>query len=224
MRKLTVIAVCLVLLLTACAPTTQGASIDVDGLNQQISVLTDENTQLKEKVSRLESDLSAEKNRTPAPTATPEATPVPDVETLKAEQKLTVEKTQIIVQDKQYKSLYPDLISAVVKNNTDETVRNFVVSFLAYDKNGYPVKIESQTSFTGGAYTMEATSEDANILPGDEYGSKSGWRLADPHDITYVLACVKEATFYNGETWVNDYEPIWLNEYAEKPLPEELKK
>ncbi len=141
----------------------------------------------------------------------------------KNQQILVVQSAGIAVQSKEYKALYPDLLQVIVKNNSDQTVKDMKVSCIGFDKNGYPVKIRSQFDFQGGFYEIIGNAEDINIISGGIFGEKQGWALDESHGITYVLACVKEATFYNGDSWVNPYYSYWIEEYCEKPLPEDLK-
>ena len=134
---------------------------------------------------------------------------------------VSVESARIVEQSDQYKALYPDMIEVVIKNNSDETIRNYTVGILDFDKNGYPVKIEGRFDFSGGSYEILGSADDASILPGETGGKNYGWALSDPHNIHYVLARVNEVTFYDGKTWRNPNYNSWRNQYIEKPLPEE---
>lgn len=136
---------------------------------------------------------------------------------------VSVISTDILVQDTEHKTLYPDLIEVVIKNNSDETLRHYKVGFLAYDESGYPKKIELRFDFSGGDYEKFGVSEDANVLPGETYGKDSGWELSDPHHLHYVLACVYEASFYNDETWENPNYKNWLKTFMGKQLPTEYR-
>lgn len=51
---------------------------------------------------------------------------IAEFEQLLSEQPLAVVKTEYIVQDEQYKLLYPDMLQAVIQNNTPEdSISNF---------------------------------------------------------------------------------------------------
>jgi hypothetical protein len=136
---------------------------------------------------------------------------------------IVVETAGVIEQSPQNKMLYPDMIQVLVRNNSSETVRHMVVSILGYDSNGYPVKIKTQFDFSGGAYELEGHAEDVNIVPGATFGKNKGWPLDEYHDISYVIACVKSATYYNGEDWVNPYYEAWKDMFMGKPLPDTLR-
>ncbi len=140
------------------------------------------------------------------------------IETAKANQKVVlVDEPYITVQSDRWKALYPDMIMAPVKNNSDQTVKSYVVGFLAWDANGYPVKLEWNTGLTS-AYLIMGTGSDANILPGETYGYDKGWGIDEDCSFTTIKGCIKSVTFYDGTTWNNDYYNYWIEEYKEKPL------
>ena len=141
-----------------------------------------------------------------------------EIEKLKNEQEISVEKANIYVQHPTYKSLYPDGMEIIVKNNTNKTVKDYKVAVLAYDSNNYPVKIMLHYSFNSGSYEFLGTAEGANIVPGAPYGKDFGWELDEKHGISKIIAIVKEATYYDGTTWENPYYEYWIKEYKEKPL------
>lgn len=74
-----------------------------------------------------------------------------EIEKYKNEQEVSVESAKIIEQDTIYKSLYPDMIEVVIKNNSNKTIKDYNVAVLAYDSNNYPLKIKPQFNFNGGS-------------------------------------------------------------------------
>lgn len=146
-----------------------------------------------------------------------------EIEKLRKEQKLTCKSAKILVQDTKYKSLYPDMLTAKITNNTKETVKSYEVVFLAYDKNYLPVKIKGQFD-SEGAYSKACLDDEANLIAGASTEEDYGWKLNQSHGITYIIACVKEAEFFNGEKWENPYIQYWLEKYEGKILPEDSRK
>jgi tetratricopeptide (TPR) repeat protein len=139
-------------------------------------------------------------------------------EKLVANQLVKVESAKIVVQDTEYKALYPDMIQVIVTNASDKTIKNMNVGCLGYDKNGYPLKVKPQFAFSGGDYEFIGNASDVNIVPGSRFGDNVGWSLDETHGIAKVLACVKSATFYDGTTWDNPYYEYWIEQYKEKPF------
>jgi hypothetical protein len=137
---------------------------------------------------------------------------------------VTVESTQIIIQHAEHKSLYPDLIEVVIRNNHNQTIKEYTVGLMGFDRNGYPLKIEWNIDFSGGDYIKFGFSEDANVTPGDTAGKDGGWGLDKDHKIHYVLAEISEVEFYDGFFWVNPDFDKWREKFAEKPLPENYRK
>lgn len=146
-----------------------------------------------------------------------------EIEEVRKNQLLTVKSAKIVSQSSQWKSLYPDMIQVIIYNNSEETVKSMVVGSIAFDANGLPIKIQGQYNFGNVDYEFLGNAEDVNILPDRTFGDGVGWSLDESHGITYVLSCVKEATFYNGETWSNPYYSYWKEKYIEKELPQDLR-
>ena len=92
---------------------------------------------------------------------------------------LEILDSKIIVQDDSLKSLYPDLYSVTVKNNSDVDIKDYEVALLAWDDNGLPVKIISNLDFSDGSYRKILVASDVNLVPGATYGENSGLELDD---------------------------------------------
>ncbi|MVX64621.1 zinc-ribbon domain-containing protein [Clostridium chromiireducens] len=135
-----------------------------------------------------------------------------------SEQLLIVDSCAVSVQDTQWKALYPDMLQAFVTNKSDKTVKNMNVGFLAYDSNGYPLKIKTQFSYSGGNFEFTGNADNINLVSGAQFGAGVGWKLDEKHGISTIKACVKDATFYDGTTWNNPYYQYWIEQYKEKQL------
>ncbi|MBQ2835315.1 MAG: hypothetical protein IJE68_00540 [Clostridia bacterium] len=141
-----------------------------------------------------------------------------EIEKYKNEQEVTVERTGIAIQHDEYKSLYPDMIEVIIKNNTNKTIKDYNLAILAYDKNNYPLKIKPKYDYRGGAFEFTGQADNVNIIAGATGGKDYGWELDSDHGISKVLAIVKDVTYYDGTTWENPYYPYWIEQYKEKPL------
>ena len=157
---------------------------------------------------------TSKENETSVETLGPEA-----FDKLLMELPVTIIKTKYTVQDEKYKSLYPDLLQAVLQNNTDEDIKSAVVAFVAWDKNGLPIKITGYLSFGGGSYVKEVQYGDINLAAGSTYGDESGLQLDDTtKDIDTFKAVVASYETFEGSTWENPYYDAFCNLYGEKKL------
>ena len=141
-----------------------------------------------------------------------------EIEKYKNEQEVTVESAKILVQDDRYKSLYPDMIEVVIKNNSNKTIKDYNVAVLAYDNNNYPLKIKPQFNYNGGGFEFTGQADNVNVVAGATGGKNYGWKLDSAHGISKVIAIVKDVTYYDGTTWDNPYYTYWIEQYKEKPL------
>lgn len=131
-----------------------------------------------------------------------------------------VSSAKLLVQHSEWKALYPDMLNAIVVNNSDKTIKNITIGFLAWDSNNYPVKISCQLGQEN--FLVEGSGEGVNIIPGATWGENQGWELSTlsyDHNISTIKANVKEVEFYDGTSWSNPLYDSWLNQYKEKPLP-----
>lgn len=103
----------------------------------------------------------------------------------------------------------------IVQNNSSKVVKNFTVGWLAFDQNGYPVYLNSNS------YLDEGNAKAVNIQPGDTFGGDNGWDIYSnqkARQVKNLIACVKEVEYYDGSTWTNPYYPLWTDEYQGKQL------
>lgn len=121
-----------------------------------------------------------------------------------------------VISAKTHKEWYSTSISGiqvVVKNNTNKVVKNYSVAMLAYDSNGYPLKINYNSNLELGQATA------ANIQPGETHGNGNYYSIIYEQDkMRTIIACVKEVEYYDGSKWENPYYEYWEEQYNEKPL------
>ncbi len=140
-------------------------------------------------------------------------------EQLLSEQPLYVSNTKYIVQSTKYKALYPDMLQAIITNNSDTNIKNAVVAFAAWDHNNLPVKILGQFDFSDGEYCKQVSYTDINLVPGDSFGSSNGYSLStDGADISTVKACVVSYEDFNGSIWENPYYDKFVEIYSDQIL------
>ena len=131
-----------------------------------------------------------------------------------------VEYTKHLVQHDQWKSLYPDILAASVKNNSGTSVKNVVVAFVAWDKNGFPIKIHGHIDFSGGSYVQRCKYDDVNLIDGASSDRNYGLAIdaESTGEISTFKVIVVEYTDFDGNTWENPYFDTWCNLYENKVL------
>lgn len=150
----------------------------------------------------------------------------PQKETMTAEQleaelenqPLSVVSTQYVVQSETYKALYPDMLQAIIRNNTQEDIKDAVIAFAAWDKNGLPVKIEGQFDFMGGEYIKEVAYSDINLIGGATYGENGGFSLSEENKISTFKAIAVSYETFEGQTWKNPCYKAFCDLYQGKKI------
>lgn len=139
-----------------------------------------------------------------------------ELEAKLAEQPVVVKGTSVLVQSDEYKSLYPDLLSAVIQNNSGIEIKSVTVGFVAWDENNLPVKIAGKYDYGDGMYFQQVAMDDVNLIDGATYGEKSGMGLDDNHTIKTAKAIIISYTDFDGNTWENplleDFKAIYENQ------------
>ena len=134
------------------------------------------------------------------------------------EQPLAVIETEYVVQNDEYKALYPDLLQAIIQNNTQSDIKNVVVAFVAWDKNNLPVKIKGSIDFTEGSYVKKVDYSDVNLIPGGTYGSENGYAVDEKCNIETFKAIVVSYEDFDGNTWENPFFDDFCSLYKGKKL------
>lgn len=133
-------------------------------------------------------------------------------------QPLAVIDVDRIEQGTRIKSLFPDMLSATIRNNTTVDVKDAVVAFVAWDKHGLPVKIESQFDFAGGSYLCTTSYDDINLIPGETFGDHYGLYLDQDSTIKSCKAIVVSYNDFDGNEWRNPYFNVFRELYEGKKL------
>jgi len=134
------------------------------------------------------------------------------------EQEFKVIETIYTIQADEYKSLYPDLLQAVLKNDTELDIKNAIVAFVAWDENNLPVKIKGSMDFSDGSYIKLVNYNDINLVPGKTYGRDSGYELDEYHKVNSFRAIVVSYEAFDGSTWENPLFNDWKNIYEGKKI------
>ena len=173
--------------------------------------LTDDQKALVKNYGELEAALEAYNKLIAEPEY--EELTVTEFETLLSELPVVITSTRYVVQDEKYKSLYPDMLQAVIQNNTTADIKNAVIAFVAWDENNLPVKIKGSIDFSGGAYIKQVNYGDINLAAGKSYGNSSGFSVDEECGIKQFKAIIVSFETFDGDNWNNPYYSAWETLY-----------
>ena len=165
-------------------------------------------------------DADFVKSDTPSGTRVENAS-AEELEASLASQPVFVSNTNYAVQNDRYKSIYPDLLQAIIQNNSEEDIRDAVLAFVAWDSNGLPVKIKGQMSFNDPTYVTEVLLEDINLVPGSSYGDSQGYAIDENCAIESFKAMVVSYTTFEDKTWENPEYKAFCDLYEGKRLTQQ---
>lgn len=143
---------------------------------------------------------------------------IEDFEKLLSTQHVFVESTEYIVQREDSKALFPDILSASIKNNSNFDIKNIVAAFVAWDENNLPVKIRGQYDFTDGNYIKNLNYSDVNLPPSASSGKNGGLALNSESKIKTFKAIVKSYVTFDGTIWNNPLYEKFRELYVSKKL------
>lgn len=130
-------------------------------------------------------------------------------------QPMTVISTEYVVQHDEFKSLYPDMLSTVIQNNSGTDVKNAIVGLVAWDSNNFPVKIKGKFDYNGGSYFTKVDFGDVNMVNGAMFGENMGMEISEENTIAKFKAIVVSYTDFDGNTWtnplLNDFKELYEN-------------
>ena len=117
-----------------------------------------------------------------------------------------------------------DAMGASVINNSDVSVKSFVVCFCAFDANGNPIKILQPDEQGEGGYVRtinydytKAQGEKAALEPNETCKDILMYVKSEPQIVT-VKACVKSYVSTDDITWENPYYNTFLQIYSGKTI------
>ena len=142
-----------------------------------------------------------------------------DLVKLKENQEASVVSAKLTVQHNTNKSKYPDMLIAVIKNNSNKTISSYEVAYLAFDKNCDPVKLTYNTEpDVSPVHLLKGTEPECSIKPGKQSSANRGLFICSNNSIHSVIACVIEVEYSDGTSWYNNYYDTWKKQYENKRL------
>lgn len=162
-------------------------------------------------------DVTFAKSEAPSGTRVENAS-AEELEASLAGQPVFVSSTKYVVQDERYKSLYPDMLQAVIQNNSEEDIRDAVVAYVGWDANGLPVKIKGHLSYGDSTYVTEVLFENINLVPGSSYGDSQGYAIDEDCGVDTFKAVVVSYTTFEEKTWENPDYKAFCDLYGGKRL------
>lgn len=145
-----------------------------------------------------------------------------DFEALLTKLSLEVVSTKYVVQDDEYKSLYPDLLETVLLNNTDQDIKDAVVAIVAWDENNLPVKIKGNVDFADGTYIKEVNYSDINLVGDSTFGEGYGFAVEESVKISTFKAIPVSFITFDGDSWTNPYYDEWKVLFEGKKFAEDM--
>ena len=172
----------------------QNATEEQTNSEEQNATETQTNSEVEEQEPVKEEEVVEEKSMS-----------LTEFKELIASQPINVTSTEYAIQSDDFKSLYPDMLQAVVKNNTEIDIKSSVIAFVAWDENKLPVKLQGDIDFNEPTYLKQVNFTDMNLIGGATYGESSGYGLAEGLNIDTFEAIVVSCSTFDGTEWVNPY-------------------
>lgn len=130
-----------------------------------------------------------------------------------------IEKTKIEKKEDLYLAT-GDMIKAVIKNQSDKTIKNAVVAFVGWDSNGYAVKLQGSVDITDGAYVKEVYYDGINLEPNMTLSDDYGYEIKDKLSVKNIKAIVVSVETVDGNKWENPYYIDFVEAYENKEFTE----
>lgn len=115
------------------------------------------------------------------------------------------------------------MLQAMIYNNSEVPVKNAVIGFCAWDKNGLPIKIKDYISISDGEYFKKIRYGEINLMPAETYTGKSndtyyGMSVDKELDISMSKAIVVSYEDFDGNEWKNPNLLDFKKLYEEKRI------
>lgn len=158
---------------------------------------------------------------TPAPASGMRIITAGELDDLCSSVPLPVVKQYYSVDSLDFKSLYPDILNAVVQNNSNDDIKNMVIAFFAWDKNNLPVLLKSSSGLFG-SYQKNISYSGINLVPGGTYGESNGFGVTTGLGIITFRSIVVSYETFDGTTWENPYLDYFVEMYSGKKLTQNM--
>lgn len=126
-------------------------------------------------------------------------------------QPLHVIESRYRIRDEINKFTYPDMLQAIIQNDSDYDIKNAIIAFAAWDFNNLPVKIKGTQLFDEENYIKKVKYSDINLVPNEQYGNTSGYKVDIVHKVNTIKAIVVSFETFGGEKWDNPYFDAWCS-------------
>ncbi|MBQ9742066.1 MAG: hypothetical protein IJV88_00125 [Ruminococcus sp.] len=148
---------------------------------------------------------------------------VEEIDALQYTQDVFVQSVKYAVQDTENKKDNPDMLQAVITNNSDEVIDEAVVSFVAWDDEMEAVELNEDAETEEGEYVRGVSYKNMELQPQGTYGKDSGIAVEEDEDIVLFKAVVEYYTTEDGETITNPYADDWKTFYAGQDYDDDMK-
>ncbi|MBR5278318.1 MAG: hypothetical protein IKU23_03530 [Clostridia bacterium] len=215
MKKL--LAGILVVFMLCCFIGCSNSANDTSNSNTSNSENSNTNSNGSETSNYTDDDVSVEQESSEESKEEEKLLSASELEDALSLQPLVIVSTRYLIQHDEYKALYPDMLQAVLRNNSYVDIKDALVAFVAWDSNNLPVKIEGKYDFGSTTYVKECRFSDINLVPGQSFGDNSGMALSsDCNTIDKFKAIVVSYETFDGETWTNPLYDNWKAVYEGK--------
>lgn len=146
-----------------------------------------------------------------------------EIVSLATEFPIKVISNQYMEGDSELKALYPDMVLTVLKNGSNDDVKDIYYSILAWDENNLPVKIKTSLSFYDAEYVGKIQASDMNLIPEAQSPDNFGIGLDETVPRLHTIKAVVESyEDFDGNTILNEHYKDFIELYEGKKLTVEL--